>query len=337
MVVSELVTNALRHGGGTCTLRFWGLRGGGSNFGVVTTLAFSLFPVNTFYGGGVLHPAERAESVLHAYRQVAAEAPDELTVSVALLNFPPLPQIPELLCGRFVVHVRVAYLGADTEAEDLIAPLRAVGTPPADTVGRRGYDTFAEVHQDPTEPAPYEGRSVLLTELTPGGVAAVLDRVGPASASAVTVLSIRHPAGALGREPRLPSATGTRDATFMVWGAVVGPPEVVDAGIDRMNSLLKDLAPRSASRPYQNFTSREAVAADVFDPPVLARLQRIKQQYDLGNVFRAHNHNIPPALSPHARASTAPAQVTSRPSSDSVLVTRARQPDSGSAGTSITR
>ncbi|MFD5550098.1 FAD-binding oxidoreductase [Streptomyces goshikiensis] len=280
---------------------FWGLRGGGSNLGIVTSLEFDLFPVTTFYGGGIFHPAEHAESVLHAYRQVVENAPDELTVSVALLNFPPIPEVPELLRGRFTVHVRVAYLGSDTEAEALIAPLRAVGAPLADTVGRRGYDTFAEVHQDPTDPAPYEDRSVLLTELTPEVVAAVLERVGPASGSVVTVLEIRQLAGALSREAGLPSAAGARDAAFMVWGATVGPPEVVEAGTGDMNTLLKDLTPWSTGRLYQNFTSREAVASDVFAPDVLARLQRIKQQYDPRNVFRAHNHNIAPTPGPAAR------------------------------------
>ncbi|MFG2715400.1 BBE domain-containing protein [Streptomyces goshikiensis] len=231
---------------------------------------------------------------------VVENAPDELTVSVALLNFPPIPEVPELLRGRFTVHVRVAYLGSDTEAEELIAPLRAVGAPLADTVGRRGYDTFAEVHQDPTDPAPYEDRSVLLTELTPEVVAAVLERVGPTSGSVVTVLEIRHLAGALSREARLASAAGARDAAFIVWGATVGPPEVVDAGTEDMNTLLKDLTSWSTGRLYQNFTSRAAVASDVFAPDVLARLRRIKQQYDPQNVFRAHNHNIAPAPDPAA-------------------------------------
>ncbi|KOU42273.1 hypothetical protein ADK55_25075 [Streptomyces sp. WM4235] len=281
---------------------FWGLRGGGSNLGIVTSLELDLFPVTTFYGGGIFHPAEHAEAVLHAYRQVVENAPDELTVSVALLNFPPIPEVPELLRGRFTVHVRVAYLGSDTEAEELIAPLRAVGAPLADTVGRRGYDTFAEVHQDPTDPAPYEDRSMLLTKLTPEVAASVLKQVGPASGSVVTVLEIRHLAGALSREPRLPSAAGARDAAFLVWGATVGPPEVVDAGTEDMNALLKDLTPWSTGRLYQNFTSRQAVASDVFAPDVLARLQRIKQQYDPQNVFRAHNHNIAPTPVPDAKA-----------------------------------
>jgi hypothetical protein len=138
---------------------FWGLRGGRSNFGVVTELEIGLFPVTSFYGGGIFFPAEHVEAVVRAFPEVVRDAPDAFTCSVALLNFPPVPEIPEPLRGRFLAHVRVTHLGSDEEAEKLIAPFRAIGEGVLDTVGRHPYSAFALVHTDPADPFPYEDRA----------------------------------------------------------------------------------------------------------------------------------------------------------------------------------
>ncbi|WP_433655094.1 FAD-binding oxidoreductase [Nocardia sp. CA-128927] len=272
----------------------WALRGGRSNFGVVTALEIALFPVSTFYGGAIFYPAEQAEAVLRAYHDVAAQAPDALSVSVALLNFPPLPDLPELLRGKFVVHVRVAFIGAPAAAEELLSPLRRIGEPLADTIAPRPYDTYAELHQDPTDPAPYEDQSTLLSELTPDTITALLARVGPAAANPVTVVEIRHLGGALGKDSGLPSTAGARLAAFTVWAATVGPPDVIETGSQTLRALMTDLSPWSTSLLYPNFTHREALAENLFSPLVLADLQRVKQRYDPENLFRANNHNIFP-------------------------------------------
>jgi FAD/FMN-containing dehydrogenase len=105
---------------------FWALRGAKGNFGVVTAIEIDLFPVTTYFGGGLFYAGEHTAAVLHAYREWITTAPDELNSSVALLRLPPLPEVPEPLRGRLVVHVRVCHLGSVSDGERLVAPLRAV-------------------------------------------------------------------------------------------------------------------------------------------------------------------------------------------------------------------
>ncbi|MFF6908353.1 FAD-binding oxidoreductase [Streptomyces sp. NPDC012389] len=281
---------------------FAGLRGGRSNFGVVTALEIRLFPVTSFYGGGIYYPAENVRAALDAYAEVTRDAPDALTCSVALLNVPPLPDIPELFRGRLLAHVRVAHLGPDAEAEQLIAPLRTVGPGLLDTIGRHPYSAYPAVHTDPAEPTPYEEKSTLLTCLPREALDRIARSAGPApdgTVSPVSVVEIRHLGGALSRYP-----TGTdrfrpaEDAQFSVWGATIGPPQAVDAGIEVLRNLTDGLKPWSTGRAYQNFTAREASATDIFTPAELARLRAVKRRYDPRNLFRVNNHTISPAPAP---------------------------------------
>ncbi|MFJ4827282.1 FAD-binding oxidoreductase [Streptomyces bacillaris] len=274
---------------------FAGLRGGRSNFGIVTELEIGLFPVTSFYGGGIYYAAEQVEAVLGAFTEAVRDAPDAFTCSVALLNVPPLPEIPEVFRGRFLAHVRVTHLGSDAEAEKLIAPFRALGTPVLDTVGRHPYSAYALVHTDPVDPAPYEEESVLLTGLPGETATRLLASAGPAAGSPVSVVEVRHLGGALAACGSGASAVPGSDALFSVWGATVGPPEAVDAGSEVLRGLMKDLGPWSTGRKYQNFTAREDGAADIFTSGELERLRALKRRYDPRNLFRVNNHNIAPA------------------------------------------
>ncbi|MGW0655552.1 FAD-binding oxidoreductase [Streptomyces umbrinus] len=273
---------------------FWGLRGGRSNFGVVTELEIGLFPVASFYGGGIFFPAEDVEAVLRAFPEVVRNAPNAFTCSVALLNFPPVPEVPELLRGRFLAHVRVTHLGPDEEAEKLIAPFRAIGTGVLDTVGRHPYGAFALVHSDPADPFPYEDHGTLLAELPAKAVESLVESAQVAAGGLVTVLEIRHLGGALAVRPADASPVAARDAEFSVWGATVGPPEVVDAGMAMLGGMIERLSPWSTGLTYMNFAGRDDRAEDVFTAADLERLEALKRQYDPRNLFRVNNHNIAP-------------------------------------------
>jgi FAD/FMN-containing dehydrogenase len=109
---------------------FFALRGGGGNFGVVTELELRLHPLGEALAGFVLHRGERAADVLRLYRELCREAPDELTLAVALITLPPLPFVPEQLHGEHAVMLRAAFLGDIAEGERLLAPgarVRAAG------------------------------------------------------------------------------------------------------------------------------------------------------------------------------------------------------------------
>ena len=273
---------------------FWALRGGRSNFGIVTELEIRLFPVTSFYGGGIYFPAHDVEAVLRAFPEVVRDAPDAFTCSVALLNFPPVPEIPELLRGRFLAHVRVTHLGSDEEAEKLIAPFRAIGEGVIDTVGRHPYGAFALVHTDPADPFPYEEQGALLAELPTEAVNSLVESAQLAAGGLVTVLEIRHLGGALAHRPVAASPIAARDAVFNVWGATVGPPEVVDAGMAMLGGMVERLGPWSTGLAYTNFAGRDDRAENLFTADDLERLRVLKRHYDPRNLFRVNNHNVAP-------------------------------------------
>jgi FAD/FMN-containing dehydrogenase len=273
---------------------FWGLRGGRSNFGIVTELEIGLFPVTSFYGGGIFFPAEDVEAVLRAFPEVVRAAPDTFTCSVALLNFPPVPEIPELLRGRFLAHVRVTHLGSDEEAEKLIAPFRALGEGILDTIGRHPYGAYDIVHTDPADPFPYEEQGALLAELPDRAVESLVESAQVAAGGLVTVLEIRHLGGALAHRSAAASPVAARDAVFNVWGATVGPPEVVDAGMAMLGGMVERLSPWSTGLTYTNFAGRDDRAENVFTTEDLARLRALKRRYDPRNLFRVNNHNVAP-------------------------------------------
>ena len=99
---------------------FWALRGGGGNFGVVTAMEIRLYPVTKVYGGNSFYPIEKAKEVYARYRNWIVNAPDELTSSVLIMNFPPFPQIPERLRGQSFVMVRGCYCGPLEQGKELL-------------------------------------------------------------------------------------------------------------------------------------------------------------------------------------------------------------------------
>src|SRR4028119_867551 len=94
---------------------FWGIGGGGGNFGIVTSLEFRLYPVTSVYGGNAFYPVERAGEVLELYARWSRDLPDDMTTAVAFMNIPPLPDIPEPLRGGSFVVVRGCYSGTKPE------------------------------------------------------------------------------------------------------------------------------------------------------------------------------------------------------------------------------
>jgi FAD/FMN-containing dehydrogenase len=273
---------------------FWALRGGRSNFGVVTALEIALFPVTTLYAGVLYYDGEHTARVLRAYRELTRGAPEEFNSSIALLRLPALPFAPEPLRDRLVVHVRISYLGAAVDGERLIATLRSAVPTIIDTVDGMAYGNFAEVHEEPAEPMPFNERGMLLADLPAEGIEAIAELAGPDSGSEVTMLEIRHLGGALAREPRVPSAVTNRDARFAVYGVAVGAPEQTKTPIAQLEAILDRLRKWSTGRSYLNFMTGADPAADAYSPAVYERLRAVKAIYDPGNLFRVNNHNILP-------------------------------------------
>src|SRR4029077_11012112 len=119
---------------------FWALRGGGGNFGVVTSFEFDLYPVGpTVTAGPVFYPGERAEEILRFYRDFTSDLPDELTTFANLLTAPPAPFLPEEWHGKKLIGLIGLYAGDPEEGAKAMQPLRDLGDPVADLVGPMPY------------------------------------------------------------------------------------------------------------------------------------------------------------------------------------------------------
>jgi FAD/FMN-containing dehydrogenase len=275
---------------------FWALRGGRDNFGVVTSLEVELVPVTRLYGGGLYFAAEHVGDVVEAYRRwTAAGLPEEMTSSIGLVPYPDLPMVPEPLRGRYVAHVRIAYLGDEATGEELVAPLRAVAPRLIDRVGGMPYTASGSIHNDPTQPHAYYGTSSMLRTLGAGDARTLLDLAGP-DAPMPAVVQIRHLGGALARPPAVPNSVGHRDAEFLlsVITFVDGDP-----GPNRdLDARLRDALAPVAAGTNLNYLYGPAATPDAvrnaYEPDDYRRLTELKRTYDPTNTFRLNN-NIPPA------------------------------------------
>src|SRR5246500_1132452 len=135
---------------------FWALRGGGGNFGVVSSFEFRLHPVGPMVLSGlIVHPFARAKELLAGYRQVAAKAPDDLTVWVVLRQAPPLPFLPAEVHGKEILVFPVFYTGDEADGKRALEPLRALGEPIADVIGMQPYAAWQTAFDPLLTPGAY--------------------------------------------------------------------------------------------------------------------------------------------------------------------------------------
>lgn len=276
---------------------FWAVRGGKGNFGVVTGLEFGLVPVSRLYGGGLFYPASATADVLRVYSEWVQTVPDEMTSSLLLINFPPLPQIPEIFRGQYVASVRLAYTGTAEDGERLAKPLRELGPQLLDTLGELPYSEVGTIYNDPTDPAPAYDSNLALHSFDAGAVEALLAQAGPSSGSPL-IVELRHLGGAFARQPVTLNAVGNRDAAFVLFAVGLlqpGQEEAVRAAHDRLHETMQ---PWSTGGTIYNLSGIRDAGPDrvrrAFDDAAYARLARAKATYDPDNLFRL-NHNIPPA------------------------------------------
>lgn len=271
---------------------FWALRGGGGNFGVVTAIEVQLFELAEVYAGVLFFPWERSTEVLQAWLEWTRTVPDEVTSVGRILQFPPLPEIPEpLRGGRFVV-VEAVVLGTESEGAELMAPLRALG-PTLDTFAMVPPAGIAELHMDPPDPVPYTGEGQMLGELTPAAVDAFVAAAGPGSGSPLVSAEIRHLGGALRRSSERHGALDTFDASFLTFGiGMVFDDDTYRANRAQLDRLAEAFAPYDTGRQYLNFTEEETDPSRFYRPAAYARLQAVKADVDPDDLFRA-NHPIP--------------------------------------------
>jgi FAD/FMN-containing dehydrogenase len=275
---------------------FWGLRGGGGNFGVVTSFLFRLHPVKTVQAGPTFWPLEQAPQVMKAYREFIRKAPENVTGFMAFLTVPPVPLFPAAIHNRKVCAIIWCSTGSLDQFEAATKGLRAVGEPLLDHVGPMPF-TALQTLFDPLLPPGLQWywRADFLNDLTDQAIPKHVEHAGkaPAGLSQVHVYPIN---GAAHRVGAGDTAFAYRDAMFALVIVGVDPSP---ANAKTITQWCKDyfdaVHAYSAGGAYVNFMmeeGQERVQAAFRDN--YARLAAVKKKYDPTNFFRV-NQNIRPA------------------------------------------
>ncbi len=274
---------------------FWGLRGGKGNLGIITEMTVDLVPIDRFYGGGIYYPGEHAAAVVRAFREWATTLDEKANASFALLRLPPIPDVPEPLRGKFVVHVRLAYVGSAADGERIVEPMRKVAPAIVDTLAEMPYTAADTIFNDPDHPIPAHERSLLLRDLDDAAVDHLLAVAGPDADLPVLMIDVRQLGGALGRSPAVPNAVGSRDAGYALIAIGALMPPIADAVPAAVDGLMASFEPFSTGRSMVNLHGRPGDAADrarPWAPEVYTRLCALKTAYDPTRMFR-FGHAVP--------------------------------------------
>jgi FAD/FMN-containing dehydrogenase len=270
---------------------FWALRGGGGSFGVVTALEFDLLPLPEIFAGALLFPAEQASEVLQGWLEWTAGVPEEMTSVGRLMNFPPVPEVPEPFRGKSFAVLEAIYCGDPADGEELVAPLRELGNVGMDTIQALPPAGIADLHMDPPTPVPYTSESILTQELPASAIDSLVEAVGPGSGSQLVSVELRHGGAALSRAQQDAGALATLPGSFLAFGVGFVPvPEAMAPTRAWLGAFKAALEPYDAGR-YFNFVEESFDITQMFPPDVLERLREVKQRYDPDNVFKS-NHPV---------------------------------------------
>jgi FAD/FMN-containing dehydrogenase len=278
---------------------FWGLRGGGGNFGAVTGIDYKVYPLGPeIVGGVVAWPASEAPKVLELYRTMCEQAPPELTLVAFMRPAPPAPWLPKNVHGTPIVAIFACHTGNVEDAERAVAPIKNFGRSVGDILVRRPYAQTQSL-LDATQPKGrrYYWKSEYLPRIEPALCEGVIARAAtiPSPHTAIILFQL---AGALNKLPNEHSPVGNRDAAYVLniggsWEKPGDDEKNVAWGRETWNALKGF----STGGNYINFLTEdegpERVAAAL--GTAAARLAKVKQQWDPENVFRT-NRNIKPAI-----------------------------------------
>ncbi len=277
---------------------FWAIRGGGGNFGVVTSFEFKLHPVGPdVIAGLIVHPATNARELLAEYRRIVLAAPDGLTCWVVLRKAPPLPFLPTEVHGTDVLVFAMCWAGDLESGKKAVAPLKALGKPYADIVGPMPFAAWQAAFDPLLVPgARNYWKSHDFTELKDEVIDLVLDSTRRAPSPDCEAF-IGHLGGAVNRVPANATAYPHRDAEFILnvhtrWNDAADDSRCIVWA----RELFDKAAKYATGGVYVNFmpedeTARVRVGAY---GPNYERLAKLKAKYDPTNIFR-HNQNIRPA------------------------------------------
>lgn len=276
---------------------FWALRGGGGNFGAVTSFEFRLHKVGPdLLSGLIVFPFEQARDVLAAHRDLVAGVPDELSVWAVLRKAPPLPFLPDHVHGREVLVLPFLYAGEPDEGRQWVERIRGLGSPVGEAVGVQPFVAWQRAFDPLLQPgARNYWKSHDFAELADAAIEQIVRYAGDLPRPHCEIF-VAHLGGAINRRPADATAYPHRNAEFVLnvharWET----PQEDEICMAWARRFFADTAPYATGGVYVNFMAqdeqsrvRDAYAGNY------ARLAELKRKYDPGNLFRA-NQNIPPA------------------------------------------
>jgi len=276
---------------------FWGLRGGGGNFGVVTRFDYRLEPLGPeIVGGAIAWPLEKAAEALDLLREVMADAPPELAIAAGLRPAPPAPWIAKEAHGKMIVAFFVCWTGDPAEGERRVARFKALGGAVGDIVQRRPYVT-QQALLDATQPKGrrYYWKSEYLPKIGSELFAKAIDHAKAIRSPHSAV--ILFPVGeAVGRLPADHSAVGNRDARWVL--NITGSWERAEEDathVEWARAAWRDMKRFSTGGTYVNFLTDEDTRDRVQSAygANLSRLVEIKRAWDPTNLFHVNKNIVP--------------------------------------------
>ncbi len=275
---------------------FWGVRGGGGNFGVVTSFEFKCAEIGTeVYSGLIIKKFEDAKKYMQFHREYVRKLPDEMTVWMVVRHAPPLPFLPKDVHGKMIVVVPFVWLGGQPDGEKLLKPIREIAEPHGEAIGmnswvgwQSGFDGLVD------HGARNYWKSHHLEELSDGCIDKIIEFAGKMPTEECEVF-IPHMEGAPSRVPENETAFAHRKTPFVLnihtrWRNASDDERCLAWARDFHSSTQQ-----YAQGVYVNFISDmgEDRAKEAYTPEVWNRLVELKNKYDPQNMLRL-NQNIPP-------------------------------------------
>jgi hypothetical protein len=268
---------------------FWALRGGKGGFGAVVETQIRLVELSTFYGGSVAFAEGDIDTVLRGWVEWTRTAPEEATTSVAIMRFPPIHELPEVMRGKTFLMLRFAYPGPAEKGQRLAAPLLALAEPAFGGLGELPADKLGTMHDDPTDPVLSWTDGTLLNGLDDAFVTTLLDSVGEGRQTPFMVIELRQLGGATHIDVPDGSAVSGRSSEYSLYVVGVPDPKLFETTLpDALDQLLGDIEPYIAPENFINWWSGRNPGnfEKSWTQETHARLCELRNEWDPDGLFK---------------------------------------------------
>jgi hypothetical protein len=272
---------------------FWALRGGGGNFGAVTSFLFRGNPVDTVLAGPMFWPLDQAEEVLRFYDELIADVPRDVNGFFAFLTVPPGDPFPAELHLRKVCGVVWCCTGDLEEAEEAMRPAREFGPPLLDGVQKMPFPDMQSAFDEVYPPGlQWYWRADFVDELPDEAIDAFVEAAGPDSGSPLLLAELRHLGGALARPAENGGALNKLDGEFVMLGiGMLMDPALKDPIQAQLDKLVDVMQPWAAEGGYYNYAERPCDIDAILPEETCRRLSQVKRSWDPDELIRA-NHSV---------------------------------------------